>query len=128
MNCTKSVPNKKVNKSVKKVQTRLYKNQIESIQMIGLAMYTTILTLHKQNVSQRQISKMTNTHRKTVKKIITRYEKEKIEASVPYVRESLVNSWHEQIINLLSSNLSMIRIYESCDYLINLINNKIQNL
>ena len=32
-------------------------------------MYTTILTLYKQGLSQRKIAKTTNTHRKTVKKI-----------------------------------------------------------
>jgi transposase len=37
-------------------------------------MYTTILTLYKQGVSQRQIAKTTNTHRKTVKKIIARWK------------------------------------------------------
>ena len=33
-------------------------------------MYTTILTLHKQGISQRKIARTTNTHRKTVRKII----------------------------------------------------------
>jgi IS30 family transposase len=36
--------------------------------MIGIAMYTTILTLHKQGISKRQIAKITNTHRKTINK------------------------------------------------------------
>ena len=40
--------------------------------MIGTPMYTTILTLYKQGLSQRKIARTTNTHRKTVKKIIDR--------------------------------------------------------
>jgi IS30 family transposase len=38
--------------------------------MIGAAMYTTILTLYKQGISQRKIAGTTNTHRSTVRRII----------------------------------------------------------
>ena len=48
---------------------------MKSYYMIGTAMYTTILTLHKQGISQRKIARTTNTHRKTVRKIIERYKK-----------------------------------------------------
>lgn len=75
-------------------------------------MYTTILTLHKQGISQRQIAKITDTHRATVKKITEKYDKEKIESPTPYKRISKLESWHEQIIKLQSSNLSTIRIFE----------------
>lgn len=51
--------------------------------MIKLAMYTTILTLYKQDISQRKISEITGIHRKTVNKIITRYEEDKIEVPIP---------------------------------------------
>jgi len=75
-------------------------------------MYTTILTLHKQGISQRKIARTTNTHRKTVRKIIERYGLSKIETPVAYNRASSVDSWHEEIISLLSEKLSTVRIFE----------------
>ena len=75
-------------------------------------MYTTILTLYKQGISQRKISEITKVHRKTVKKIITRYEKEEIEIPLPYKRSSKMESWHKSIIELLSTKLSTVRILE----------------
>lgn len=80
--------------------------------MIKLEMYTTILTLYKQGISQRKISEITKVHRKTVKKIITRYEKEEIEIPLPYKRSSKMESWHKSIIELLSTKLSTVRILE----------------
>ena len=80
--------------------------------MIGTPMYTTILTLYKQGLSQRKIARTTNTHRKTVKKIIERYESSKIETPIPYNRSSITDSWHEEIIDLMSNKLSAVRIYE----------------
>jgi transposase len=80
--------------------------------MIGIAMYTTILTLYKQGKSQRQISKITNVHRQTIKKIITKYLKNKSESPEEYHRSSKVEGWHEQIVNLLSKELSVVRIFE----------------
>jgi DNA invertase Pin-like site-specific DNA recombinase len=53
--------------------------------MIGTPMYTTILTLYKQGLSQRKIARTTNTHRTTVKKIIDRYESSQIETPIPYI-------------------------------------------
>ena len=80
--------------------------------MIGTSMYTTILTLYKQGISQRKIARTTNVHRKAVKNIINRYEKSKIETPVPYNRPSMTDSWHEDIINLMSNKLSTVRIHE----------------
>ena len=80
--------------------------------MIGTSMYTTILTLYKQGISQRKIARTTNVHRKTVKNIINRYEKSKIETPVPYNRPSMTDSWHEEIVNLMSNKLSTVRIHE----------------
>ena len=85
---------------------------MKSYYMIGTAMYTTILTLHKQGISQRKIARTTNTHRKTVRKIIERYGLSKIETPVAYNRASSVDSWHEEIISLLSEKLSTVRIFE----------------
>ena len=75
-------------------------------------MYTTILTLHKEGVSQRQISRLTHTHRKTVRKVIKRYKKDKKEYPVPYTRGSTIEMWHADIVELLSTKLSVVRILE----------------
>lgn len=75
-------------------------------------MYTTILTLHKQGITQRQIAKITNTHRQTVKKMISRYETAKIETPIPYTRICKIAPWHQNIIELLGSNLSVVRMHE----------------
>ncbi len=75
-------------------------------------MYTTILTLYKQGVSQRKIAQITNVHRKTVKKLISKYRDQGIESPVAYKRASKVLLWHEQIVLLMSNNLSTVRIFE----------------
>lgn len=75
-------------------------------------MHTTILTLYKQGISHRKIAKTTNTHRSTVKKIIERYEASKIEVPIPYNRPSSLVSWHREIIDLMSNQLSTVRIFE----------------
>ncbi|WP_341794773.1 helix-turn-helix domain-containing protein [Rickettsia endosymbiont of Rhinocyllus conicus] len=75
-------------------------------------MYTTIITLYKQGNSQRNIAKLTRIDRKTVRKIINRYVESGTEYPAPYERSSALDSWHEQIIELLEKNLSYIRIFE----------------
>ena len=75
-------------------------------------MYTTILTLYRSGMKIRKISRTTSIHRDTVRKIIKRYEKEKIEEPAIYKRESQIAKWHEEIVGLLSQNLSVIRTYE----------------
>lgn len=42
--------------------------------MIGFAMHTTILTLWKQGKSKNEIARVTGKDRKTVRKLIQRYE------------------------------------------------------
>lgn len=80
--------------------------------MIRINMYTTIITLYKQGNSQRNIAKLTRIDRKTVRKIVNRYVESGTESPVPYERSSALDSWHEQIIELLEKNLSYIRIFE----------------
>tara|TARA_B110000046_G_C12985655_1_gene395491 strand:+ start:278 stop:1702 length:1425 start_codon:yes stop_codon:yes gene_type:complete len=80
--------------------------------MIGVKMYTTILTLYRSGMKIRKISRTTSIHRDTVRKIIKRYEKEKIEEPAIYKRESQIAKWHEEIVGLLSQNLSVVRAYE----------------
>ena len=75
-------------------------------------MYTTILTLYKQGMKIRKISRTTNIHRDTIRKIIKKYEKEKIEEPINYKRESQVSKWHEEVVDLISQNLSMVRMHE----------------
>ena len=50
--------------------------------MIKIAMYTTIITLYKQKVSQRQIAKLAKVDRKTIGKIIKRYEQEGVDGYI----------------------------------------------
>ena len=71
-------------------------------------MYTTILTLYRSGMKIRKISRTTSIHRDTVRKIIKRYEKEKIEEPIIYKRESQIAKWHEEIVGLLSQNLSVV--------------------
>ena len=80
--------------------------------MIGIPMYTTILTLHKQGNSQRQIARVTDHDRKTIRRIINKYKEQNIESPVIYKREGKANKWHEEIVRLLESNLSYVRINE----------------
>lgn len=80
--------------------------------MIRINMYTTIITLYKQGNSQRNIAKLTRIDRKTVRKIINRYVESGTESPAPYERSSALDSWHEQVIELLEKNLSYIRIFE----------------
>jgi transposase len=80
--------------------------------MIKIAMYTTIITLYKKAISQRQIAKLTKTDRKTVSKIIKRYKEEGLDEPVIYQRESILNLWHGEIVSLLEKSLSCQRIHE----------------
>lgn len=85
--------------------------------MIKIAMYTTIITLFKQGISQRQIAKITKSDRKTVARIITRYQNEQITEPVAYKRASYLDDWHQHIVELLAKNLSYVRILEELQLL-----------
>ncbi len=85
--------------------------------MIKIAMYTTIITLFKQGISQRQIAKITKSDRKTVARIITRYQNEQITEPVAYKRASSLDDWHQHIVELLAKNLSYVRILEELQLL-----------
>ena len=80
--------------------------------MIGIAMYTTVITLHKQGVSKRQISRLTKLDRKTVRRIIGKYDQDNVEAPSHYLRASKVHEWHSKIAGYLEHNLSYVRILE----------------
>lgn len=80
--------------------------------MIKIAMYTTIITLYKRGVSERQIARDTKIHRSTIRKIIHRYKTDQIEEPIPLKRPTILDGWHDQIINLKENNLSLVRIWE----------------
>ena len=80
--------------------------------MIGTNMYTTVITLHKQGLSERTIARATSIHRDTIHKIIKKYKQEKIEHPTPFVRASKLDGWKSQIADLLSKNLTKRRGWE----------------
>jgi len=80
--------------------------------MIGFAMHTTILTLWKQGKSKKEIARITQKDRKTVRKVIKKYEEAGIETPASFNKESALRAYHTEIISYLESNLSGIRIYE----------------
>lgn len=75
-------------------------------------MYTTILTLHKLGTSKRQIAKSLNLDRKTVRRIISKYNECGMESQAPYEKGSKVFEWHDEVIKLLEKDLSFVRINE----------------
>lgn len=80
--------------------------------MIGYAMYTTILTLWRQGKSQHEISRVTGRDRKTVRKIVQKYEKKGEEGPSLIKRKSSLQKYHTEIVSFLEANLSIIRIHE----------------
>ncbi len=75
-------------------------------------MYMTILTLHKQGTSQREIARVTKTDSKTVGRIIDKYKNHNIDLPISYIRQSKVSAYHQQIVDLIGCALSNLRIYE----------------
>lgn len=75
-------------------------------------MHTTILTLWKQRKSKKEIARITQKDRKTVRKVIKKYEETGIETPPTFNKESTLRAYHTQIISYLESNLSSVRIYE----------------
>lgn len=80
--------------------------------MIGYAMHTTILTLWKQGKSKNEISRITHKDRKTVRKIIKKYEETGEETPSAFDKESALRKYHTEITSYLESGLSGVRIYE----------------
>ena len=75
-------------------------------------MYTTILTLYKQGNSQREIAKLTGHDRKTVRRVVSKYNSAGVESPTLRQRESKSFKWHEEIVKLLEKDLSFVRIKE----------------
>lgn len=80
--------------------------------MIGYAMYTTILTLWKQGKTKSEISRITSTDRKTVRKIIQRYEQLGQETPSEISKTSRLNQYHAAIVSFLEADLGIVRIHE----------------
>ncbi len=80
--------------------------------MIGYAMHTTILTLWKQGKSKHEIARITQRDRKTIRKIIRKYEETGVESPSVFHKESALRHYHTEIISYLESGLSGVRIYE----------------
>lgn len=80
--------------------------------MIGYAMYTTILTLWKQGKSKKEIARVTGRDRKTVRRIIQKYEEKGEEFPCVAERGSSLQKYHKEIVSFLESDLSIIRIHE----------------
>ena len=75
-------------------------------------MHTTILTLWKQGKSKHEIARITQRDRKTIQKIIKKYEETGIETPSVFHKESSLRKYHTEIISYLESGLSGIRSYE----------------
>lgn len=75
-------------------------------------MYTTILTLWKQGKSKSEIARVTGKDRKTVRQIIQKYEQVGQETPVAMSKESSLSQYHTEIVSLLESDLSIVRIHE----------------
>ena len=81
--------------------------------MLKMEMYMTIITLWKQGLSLRAISRATKRDRKTIKKIIAKYQQDG-DIVVPVMLKPLntLDPYKEQIIDYLEHNLSGVRIFE----------------
>lgn len=75
-------------------------------------MHTTILTLWKQGKSKHEIARITQRDRKTVRKIIKKYEETGAETPSILHKESSLRKYHTEIVSYLESDLSGVRIYE----------------
>lgn len=62
--------------------------------MTGFAMHTTILTLWKQGKSKKEIARITQKDRKTVRKVIKKYEETGIETPSSINKESALRAYH----------------------------------
>lgn len=71
-----------------------------------------IITLYKQGISQRQISKIVGHDRKTVRRIIRRYKEDGITEPVKMSKELVLDKYKDKIIELMEKDLSGVRIQE----------------
>ncbi len=85
----------------------------EGFVMLKMEMYMTIITLWKQGLSVRAISRATKSDRRTIKKIIDKYQQDgNIEVPMMVKPTTTLEPYKEQIIDYLERNLSGVRIFE----------------
>jgi len=72
----------------------------------------TVITLYKQGISQRKIAKLVGHDRKTIRKIIKKYEKDGIKEPMEIRRGCVLDEHKEKIVELLEKDLSGVRIQE----------------
>ena len=72
----------------------------------------TVITLYKQGISQRKIAKLVGHDRKTIRKIIKKYEKDGIKEPIEIRRGCVLDEHKEKIVELLEKDLSGVRIQE----------------
>ena len=80
--------------------------------MIGIKMYTTIITLWEQKKSKSEISRITGCDRKTVRKIINDYVNEGQQFPHKKAAVSPLTNFKENILKFLEKDLSVVRIHE----------------
>jgi transposase len=80
--------------------------------VIGIAMYTTIITLWKQQKSKSEISRITGHDRKTIRNIINNYMITDQQLPHKKMAISKLIDFKEDILKLLEKDLSVVRIYE----------------
>lgn len=80
--------------------------------MIGIAMYTTIITLWEQKKNKSEISRITGHDRKTIRNIINNYIKD--DKKLPNKKKviSKIADFKEEILKLLEKDLSVVRVHE----------------
>ncbi len=79
--------------------------------MLGVAMYTTIKTLWEIGKNKTEIARLTGHDWKTVAKVIKNMEKG-IEKPKYKDRDSIIESYREEVIKLLERGLTGVRIHE----------------
>lgn len=72
----------------------------------------TIITLHEQGKSQREIAKLIGHDRKTVRRIIKQYKKDGTTESIRNSKVSILEGYNGLIIELMEKEMSGVRIHE----------------
>ena len=71
-----------------------------------------IITLYKQGVSQRQIAKLVGHDRKTVRRVIKRWEQDGTTFPIKNVKSCILDNHRQTIVDFIEKGLSGIRVHE----------------
>jgi transposase len=80
--------------------------------MIEIGYYMTIITLHKQGKSQREIAKLVGHDRKTVGRIIKQYKKDGTTEFIRNNKAPILEGHKDLVIELMEKEVSGVRIHE----------------